>query len=404
MKTALYELTLCRLRALRREPSAIFFVFFLPIFILGGVYLITTYNNNHPNLNKILAISHQDVELFWSVLGEPSPNPVLKFTELFEPPSPFKVLVVDQAELTTMLHYKLIHGAIQLQQQAQPPQQPPLPQPTLTISYQLPNLTAPAIRPPTTHHYLNNHRHLQPTTAIEPQEVVLEFHAHLMEKVTQLQNPQLPKITHQLSESQPINHLIHSFLPAFFVFSLLTSTLFGMGMNLVMSRREGILKRFLTTPMNSLEYVLSHLISRQFLLFIEFILIIGLGYLLFDFRIQGSILLFFTVSMLATLMLSLMSFTLASRTSNTSTYSSIANFSVLICTLFSGVFPFTSSLPNWVQAITATLPLSPILTALSAIALEGSSIHQLTYEIGFIAGYTLLFATLSHYLFIWYDS
>lgn len=391
---ALYELTRCRLKALRREPSALVFVFVLPSLILGSLYLTATCSPQTPQPPARLAITATDVNRLWALASAPEHSTITAadFEASLGAAPGVTLLVIDDPATPSPLLAK-IHGLIIVETSAttaSPPGQ-------IHLSYRFRHHHEPLLPP--------LDASIAALTHTEATAAALAFHAHMLSIFMQGW-PQVA-ITHNLpqppSRYQRITNLVQTHLTSFFVLSILMSTLFGMGMNLVTSRREGVLKRFLTTPMHHLEYVLSHIISRQLLLLVEGLIIIGLATLLFDVHIRGSILAFIGVSMLGTLMLSFMCFTLAARTSNTSTYSSLVNLTVLICIAGGGLLPqLGAALPTWVQALSWLVPLEPITTALDAIV-HGQPLSDLTRELSFMGGYTLLFATLSHYLFIWYD-
>lgn len=407
---ALYELTRCRLRAMRREPSALVFVFILPSLILGSLYLITTCAPATAPPPMRLAITAADMAQLWAQAQADSPQSstitAADFAATLTAPADLELLVLDDpAMLWQQLDHHRIHGTITIE----PPSVSTSTAASTTAASSSIHLTYrfQPHQPP-----LARATHEPPLAAITHAEATagaMRFHAQLLSTLLQWGgSSRRATITHNLPEppsrGQRITTLVHNHLTSFFVLSILMSTLFGMGMNLVTSRREGVLKRFLTTPMHHLEYVLSHIISRQLLLLIEGLIIIGLATVLFDVQIRGSILAFIGVSMLGTLMLSCMCFTLAARTSNTSTYSSLVNLMVLVCIAGGGLLPpLAAALPGWMQALAWLVPLQPITTALGAIA-HGAALSELALELSLIGGYTLLFATLSHYLFIWYDS
>lgn len=367
MKTALYELTLCRLRALRREPSALFFVFLFPVLILIGAYFVTGQHshNNTPLDHIIFATTTEDLEELKHAIESSHPS---QNNFLFEFPYPIELTVTDDKEhIQSQLELNQIHGAF-------------------TVD----------VTPPPNHQVLITYK----LASIDPEPMMI-FHNTLTEQIREFDTPQRAPLITTISKKEPP---IGSFIPGFFALTIMANTIFGMGMTLVTSRREGILKRFLTTPMSSVDYVASHLISRQILLLIEFGIIVGLGMILFNFDIKGSVLLFIIMSMWGTLMLSFMCFTLASRTSNTSTYSSMANICLLICTLSGGGFFSLSAFPEWVQTFATLTPLNPVVESLRGITHQGWVIADLGNQFMLITLYTVIFAALSHYLFIWYDS
>ena len=72
-------------------------------------------------------------------------------------------------------------------------------------------------------------------------------------------------------------------IPGLLAFTIMSTSMFGTGMVLVVNRRENLLKRYLTTPMKPFEYILSHVIGRQLIMFVEFAIIMLSGLLFFHY-------------------------------------------------------------------------------------------------------------------------
>ena len=65
-------------------------------------------------------------------------------------------------------------------------------------------------------------------------------------------------------------------IPGLLGLSIMTSSLFGVGMTIVSNRKENLLKRYLATPMKPYEYILSHIVGRY--IAAEFLAVMFTGY------------------------------------------------------------------------------------------------------------------------------
>lgn len=391
MSKALYELTLCRLRVMRREPSALFFTFLFPTLIMLGVYL--TLDSNEPTARRV-AITHQNAELLWSELLTSHQHLSDQHSSkeaFFASFEDFELIVDDKATVHHLLDQKKVHGAVIIQSA-----QDDAPRPLI---YALAGSKL-SDDPQTQRQQPKQHKKiLSNVNQEEAMWVMASFHAEMLHKLSPKDSRSPTYEFYQPSDESQNSSLLTEFL----AITLLTNTLFGLGMSLVMARREGILKRYLTTPMQNRDFVVSYFLSRQLLMVAETALIMGLGYVLFSFRISGSLILFMAITSLATFMLSALTFTLASRASNTSTYNALANLCLFPMILFSGAFFATTDLPIWLQKVTALLPLTPVASSLKAVAAGGADLAAILPQVGLITFYAALFAALSHYLFVWYD-
>ncbi|MDE3270112.1 MAG: ABC transporter permease, partial [Pseudomonadota bacterium] len=140
---------------------------------------------------------------------------------------------------------------------------------------------------------------------------------------------------------------IDFFVPGLLAFSIMTSSFFGVGMMIVSHRRENLLKRFLVTPLKPIDYVLSWIFGRLFVLTIETLVIIISGILFFRFQIKGGIFDFIIFAMLGATAFSAISTAMCSFGRNVSTYYTVINIITLPLALFSGIWFETSLLPNW---------------------------------------------------------
>src|SRR6185312_1495947 len=98
--------------------------------------------------------------------------------------------------------------------------------------------------------------------------------------------------------SVPGTRYLDFLMPGLLALSITTTSLFGTGAVIVVSRRENLLKRYLATPMHKVDYILSHIIGRFFSLAIEVAAVLGAGALLFSVPLVGHIATVLLVSVL----------------------------------------------------------------------------------------------------------
>ena len=191
-------------------------------------------------------------------------------------------------------------------------------------------------------------------------------------------------------------------IPGLLAFSIMSTSMFGTGMVLVVNRRENLLKRYLTTPMKPFEYILSHVIGRQLIMFIEFAIIMTAGLLFFDFQIKGSWLSYVFVAVLGTFTFTLLAMFIGAKTNNAGAYNGTSNLVMLPMMFLCGVWYSKFNFPDWLQTVASFLPLSPLIDGLRSIALEGANLVDISFELALLAVYTVLFAIISKKAFRWY--
>lgn len=191
-------------------------------------------------------------------------------------------------------------------------------------------------------------------------------------------------------------------IPGLLALSLFTTSLFGTGMTIVANRRENLLKRYCVTPMRMGDYILSHILGRYMIAVVECATVLGMGFLVFDFRIQGSGLEFVTLIFLGIATFTALGILAGSRTSNSSTYNGFINLVSLPLMLMAGVWFSKAYFPSWLGAIVDYLPLTALVSALREVALEGAGFGQITMQMGVLAVYGLVSSILAAKIFRWY--
>lgn len=343
IKKSLIELTKCRLREFIREPSASFFVFSMPI--IWMIILGQAFSSNEKELIHVGVLSNkysQEVEY------------------LLAKKEHIKAFYGTKEELYKKLRQNQV---------------------SLLLNFEtrdLINYTYDANNPRAT------------------------LHRHKIDTVIQENFGRQDSLAVKDSiYTPPGSRYIDFLIPGLLALSLLTTSLFGTGMIIVVSRREKLLQRFLVTPMKPLEYFSSHLISRLLIALMEVLVILGAGYILFGFTLKGSFLSYLSISFLGALCFTSLAILCSSRGKNSSAYSGFANLLMIIFMMLSGIWFNRNNFPLWLQNISQYSPLSALVDALRKIALEGESLLFLGKESLLILCYTFIFLALSKKYFRW---
>jgi ABC-type multidrug transport system permease subunit len=191
-------------------------------------------------------------------------------------------------------------------------------------------------------------------------------------------------------------------IPGLLGLSIMTSSLFGIGMTIVSNRKENLLKRYLATPMKPREYIVSHIVGRGFILVAEFIAVMLTGFLIFDFEVFGSYSAYVVIAVLGAAAFTAIALLCASRTKSIPMISGMTNLITVPMIMLSGVFFSKNNFPDWLRQATDYLPLTALNDALRKIALEGQSLAELGFEISVLITYFVVATVLSTRIFRWY--
>lgn len=200
----------------------------------------------------------------------------------------------------------------------------------------------------------------------------------------------------------PGTRYIDFLIPGLIALSIMTSSLFGTGMLIVSNRRENLLKRYIATPMRPFEYIISHIFGRVFIFVVEIAAILIAGFLMFGFKNQGSWGSFFVFTLLGTAAFTSLAILCASRTANPATMNGVTNLISLPMMLVAGVWFSNAHFPEMIAEVVRYLPLTALVDGVRQITLEGAPLSSLLFETCVLAAYTFISVIAAKLLFKWY--
>ncbi len=159
---------------------------------------------------------------------------------------------------------------------------------------------------------------------------------------------------------RPKSTYIDYLVPGLIAMTVLTTSLFGIGMTLVANRREGLLTKYRSTPVSSVWLFSSYFIGRIFIFSLELATLLFAAFLLFDYLSYPFLWKFFFIGSLGCICFSSLSIFLAAKTSNVGAYSGKANLVMLVFLLIGDVFYRLPALPGQVDQLAKFLPLNTL--------------------------------------------
>jgi len=172
----------------------------------------------------------------------------------------------------------------------------------------------------------------------------------------------------------PGRRYIDFLIPGLLGFGLMSSSVWGLGWGLVQMRTGKLLKRLVATPMRKADLLASFILSRLLLAVLETGFFLAFARFLFGVRVAGSLLSFVLLAALGALSFGGVGLLVASRAQNNETAGGLMNLVTLPMTVLSGVFFSASHFPGWMQPLVKALPLTALIDALRAISVDGASL------------------------------
>lgn len=191
------------------------------------------------------------------------------------------------------------------------------------------------------------------------------------------------------------------FFPGLLAMNMMFSALWGVGYVVVRYRKNGALKRLKATPLTALEYLTAQTLSRIFLLMFTLTVVWAGSDLIFNFHVQGSILLVFLLFFLGGLALCSIGLILAARGTSEEFTSGVLNFISWPMMFLSEVWFSLEGSSAWLKTISQLFPLTHMLKGIRAVMNEGATFADVQLECLFLIIFTAIALSISAKMFSW---
>ncbi len=168
----------------------------------------------------------------------------------------------------------------------------------------------------------------------------------------------------------------HYMVPGILTILLTIIGMFLASLNLVREKEMGTIEQINVTPIRKYQFIIGKLVPFWIIAMFELAFGLGIGKLLFNIPVEGSLLLLFAYAALylvAVLGMGLLISTL----SQTQQQAQFLNFFVLVTfVMMSGIFTPAESMPHWAQDLNTINPLAYFMRVIRMILLKGSEFRD----------------------------
>ncbi len=204
---------------------------------------------------------------------------------------------------------------------------------------------------------------------------------------------------HEVDE--PGGRYIDFLVPGLLGMGLMGGGLWGVGFAIVDMRIRKLLKRYLATPMKRSHFLAAVMVSRLLFTVPEVLLVLIFARVSFGVVNHGSYLTIGILILLGALEFAGIGLLVASRAQTIETVSGIMNAVMLPMWIGSGIFFSIERFPDVVQPALAILPLTPLISAMREVMLEGASLLSIGPELALIVAWGLVPFALALRWFRW---
>lgn len=184
-------------------------------------------------------------------------------------------------------------------------------------------------------------------------------------------------------------------------FTMLSLGVFGMANGFPVEKKQGILRRLKATPLRATQLVGAVAIEYLLIALLSISLMFIVGLTVFHFNMRGDYLSFGIFVILSTLLMFGFGLLIGGWAKNENQAAPLSNLVAFPLMFLSGTFFPRFLMPEWLQNLTAYLPLTPIIDGLRYILTEGKALLDLGPELLIMAIWMIVVYTLAVKLFRW---
>jgi ABC-2 type transport system permease protein len=184
-------------------------------------------------------------------------------------------------------------------------------------------------------------------------------------------------------------------------FSILGLGIFG-PMNVFPElKKQGILRRFHTTPLRVWQYFLSTMISQAIIGLVSIAIMFAVAISVYHLKVVGNyfeIAIFLVISIMMILGVGL---SIGGWARNERQAAPLGNIVVFPMMFLSGTFFPRFLMPDWLQSVTNYIPLTPVIDGLRLLATEGKHLTDIGPQLGLIAVWGIIIYLIAFRVFRW---
>lgn len=184
-------------------------------------------------------------------------------------------------------------------------------------------------------------------------------------------------------------------------FSIMSLAIFGMANGFPADKKTGSLRRMRATPLRASQLILATALEYLLIGGLTVIIMFAVALLMFDFNMRGDYLTLAAFSAIAIFCMFGFGMAIGGWAKNENQSAPLSNLVAFPMMFLSGVFFPTFLMPEWLQAISRFLPLTPIVDGIRLITTENASLLTLGPQLAIIGGWIVLIYALAFKLFRW---
>lgn len=184
-------------------------------------------------------------------------------------------------------------------------------------------------------------------------------------------------------------------------FAILGAGIFGPMNYFPELKKMGILRRLHTTPLRVWQYFLSAMLSNAVTGLLSIAVMFAVAMSVFDLKVVGSFLSLIPFLAFGVIVILGIGLALGGWAKNERQVAPLGNIIVFPMMFLTGTFFPRFLMPEWLQHITAYIPLSPVIDGARMILSEGKTLFDLGPQLGIMAAWMIIIYFIAFRVFRW---
>lgn len=166
-------------------------------------------------------------------------------------------------------------------------------------------------------------------------------------------------------------------------------------------KKQGILRRFHTTPLKVWQYFVSTMISQALIGLVSLAIMFLVSIVVFHLKVVGNYLEIIPFLVLSIITILGIGLAIGGWAKNERQAAPLANIIVFPLMFLSGTFFPRFLMPDWLQRITYYLPLTPVIDGIRLMATDGKHLVDLGPQLGLLGGWLIVIYLIAFRVFRW---
>ncbi len=166
-------------------------------------------------------------------------------------------------------------------------------------------------------------------------------------------------------------------------------------------KKQGILRRFHTTPLRVWQYFLATMISQAIIGLVSMAVQFAVGVGVFHLKVIGDFVLLSAFLSLSVIMVLGIGLAIGGWAKNERQAAPVGNIVVFPLMFLSGTFFPRFLMPEWLQRVSDFLPLTPVIDGVRLIATEGKGVFEILPQLGLMGVWLIVIYAIAFRVFRW---